>query len=459
MIRTSLAGLTVLALSAPAMMSSSAYAHRLTDVLDAADGDNIIDFVGEVSWRRTLRRAKITRDFNCLPGRGLEAESCPSAPASGELLNVKELRYERIRHEITPRFRLGLWHDLELSITMPIVADDTQDIRFAGNGGKSDGIVVTGNNSTIAPDEGRQQLFPVPVPGLPSRSGFGDMEFMIRYAPISQQRDDQRGDWVLELGYRAPTGEVMKHGNTGVGRGVHELIVATALSRRFRYVDPYARIEAVFPFAASDSLFQDYGFAQEYTAPGIRGSFDFGAEFIPFEDTKQGFKFFIALGLGATYQAEGRDYSELFDALAIGSRSCSASASPQGYNNCAVYNQHSKSSVSGKGIDGITTVENFMQLRGSLALGAQLGPYFRLGIDLSLAHDTEHYLSNASIGKVIPHPEDGVGGGRVELTGDPRFDANEHNPTYSSAIDEPGRRLRVEETTIFGFGISAAATF
>lgn len=459
MIRTSLAGLTALALAVPALAPTEARAHRVTDVLDAADGEDLFDFIGEVTYRRTLRRAKITRDFNCNPSRGMEAESCPGAPPSGVLLNVKELRYERVRHEVTPRFRFGLWHDLELSITMPIVTDDTQDIRFAGNGGKADGVIIDGELSTIAPDDG-PKLFPVPVPGLPTRSGFGDMEFMIRYAPISQERDDQRGDWVLELGYRAPTGEIMKFGNTGVGRGVHELVLATALSRRFTYVDPYVRIEAVLPFAASDSLFKDYGFAQEHVGPGARGSFDFGAEFVPYEDPKKQMKFFVSLGLGATYQAEGRDYSELFDALAIGAKAC-APSSPDSTapNNCAVFNPDSQSSVRNQAIDGITTVEDFVTLRGHLGLGAHIGPYFRLGLDLSLAHDTEHYLTNADIGKVIPSSLDN-GPGRVEPRSDAaRYNPSEHNPTYSPAIDEPGRRLRVEETTIFGLAISAALSF
>lgn len=459
MIRTSLAGLTAFALALPALAPTQARAHKVTDVLDAADGDNLFDFVGEVTYKRTLRRSKITRDFNCDPNRGMEGDSCPGATAAGTLLNVKELRYQRVRHEVTPKFRFGLWHDLELAVTMPIVIDDTQNIRFAGNGGASDGVVIDGSLSTIAPDDG-PKLFPVPVPGLPTRSGFGDMEFMIRFAPISQQRDDQRGDWVLELGYRAPTGEIMKFGNTGVGRGVHELVIGTSLSRRFTYVDPYVRVEAALPFAAADSLFKDYGFAQEHVAPGARGVFDFGAEFIPYEDTKKKMKFFVSLGLGATYQAEGRDYSDLFDALAIGSKMCAPSnPSSPAPGNCAVFNPDSNSSVRNQAIDGITTVEDFVQLRGHLGLGAQLGPYFRLGLDLTLAHDTEHYLSNADIGKVIPSQLDD-GPGRVEPRSDvARYNPNEHNPTYSPAIDEPGRRLRVEETTIFGMAISAAVTF
>ncbi|MCB9521778.1 MAG: hypothetical protein H6702_00180 [Myxococcales bacterium] len=442
-----------------ASMPALGLAHRLTDVIDADDGDDPFDAVVDVTYDRSLRRAKITREFNCNPARGREAESCPGAGAQGALLHVKELRYERIRHTITPRARFGLWHDLELSVEAPVVAEDTQAIRFAGDGGKSDGVAIDGSVSTIAPDDG-VKLFDVPTEGLPTRAGFGDMLFKLRYSPIAQERDDQRGDWTLEVGYRAPTGEVMKYGNEGVGRGVHELIFGTSLSKRFAYMDPFMAVQVAVPFGADGSLFKDYGFAQEHIDPGVRASFDMGAEIVPFEDAEKGMKFFISLGLGATYQAEGRDYSELFDALAIGARRC-APANPDtevADPNCAVYNPDSGSSVRNTPIDGVTTVEEYVTVRGNLGMGAHIGPFFRLGVDLSLAHDTEHYLSNADIGKVIPRADDD-GAGRVESRDQPRYDVNEHNPTYSPAIDAVGHRIRVEETTVFGVAVNLALTF
>lgn len=449
-------GLLVLGASVP----TGASAHRVTDVLDADDGDDPFDFVGDVTYRRSLRRGKVTREFNCSPNRGLEANSCPDAGPEGTRLHVKELRYQRWTHEVVPRARIGLWHDVELMVEAPIVIEDTQELRFAGNGGKSTGTVIDGSISTVAPDNGTQ-LFPVPTTDLlPKRAGFGDMLFKLRYAPIAQERDDQRGDWVLELGYRAPTGEVMKGGNEGVGRGVHELIVGTAFSRRFNYMDPFVKIEAIVPFPGGDSLFRDYGFAQEHIGPGVRANFDLGAEIVPYENRERSMKVFVNLGFGASYQAEGRDYHELFDALAIGSARCAPAdpANEVADSNCAVFNPDSGSSVRNTPIDGITTVEEFMVLRGTLGLGAQIGPHFKMGVDLSLAHETEHYLSNADIGKVIPHPDDD-GPGRVEARNQPRYDYNEHNPTYSPAIDATGHRLRIEETTVFRVAINAGLTF
>ena len=124
---------------------------------------------------------------------------------------MKELRFSRVTQEVVPRARFGLYHDLELLIEAPVVLANEQEIRFAGNGGDKNGVVITPENSTTMPANG-EDLFGVPPAGLPKRSGFGDTLFMIRYSPISQTRDAQRATWTIEAGYRAPTGTIMKAG-------------------------------------------------------------------------------------------------------------------------------------------------------------------------------------------------------------------------------------------------------
>lgn len=447
--------LALLVAAAPA----TAPAAEITDVIDAADGDDPFDLRIEVDYRRSLRRAKITREFNCQPSMVPEhIDTCPDAPPEGELLHVKELRYERVTHEVAPVVRVGLWHDLELKVEIPIIVGDEQTLRFAGNGGNPDSIAITPAESSIAPENG-ENLFDVP-PTLPKRSGFGDMLFMVRYAPISQERDDLRATWTLELGYRAPTGETMKYNNEAVGRGVHELIIGTALSHRFRYAEPYAKFDAVFPFASQNALFKDYGDSQQHVGPGSRTGFMAGAELVPYDDPKRGVKFYVDVALGAEYQAEGRDYSELFDALggaATGrdpSDACyadtpSSAAAP----NCARYNPDSRSRIADQPVDGLTTVEEHVTFKSRLGLGMYLSRYAKVGVTLALDHDTEHYISNADIGRDLD------GSGLVEARGTAGYDPAEHNPTYVPAIDAVGRRIRVEETTVFHVGANLSIIF
>lgn len=439
-------------------LAGAAGAAEVTDVIDADDGADLFDFVGEVGYRRVLRRAKITREYNCDPNQATnpgrfagDSTLCGDAGPAGRLIQAKELRYTRTRHEALPKVRFGLWHDLELSITAPIVITDEQEVRFAGDGGDASGTAVDGSNSQIAPENGTK-LFPVPADGLPTRAGFGDMTFLVRWAPVSRERDAARGEWAVELGYEAPTGEIMTVDNEGVGRGTHSLIIGSAFSYRFANVDPYARIGLYIPFAAKSGLFKDYGDAQTHVGPGTRLDFDLGSEFVPYVDEARGMKVYVDLGLGASYQAEGRDYSELFDALALGAKACTPEMTA-GPGNCGRYNPGSRSALAGLPHDGITTVQEHVKLRGHVGVGAHLSPNARIGLQLTLAHDTEHFISNGSIG------DDKDGSGRVEDPTSPAYDPTEHNPTFVPAIDTIGRRLRVEETTVFGVGLKFGVEF
>ncbi len=459
-------------------------AAEIADVIDADDGDDLFDFVGGVFYRRSLRRAKITREYNCTGAnnagqrrRSQDAQTCANAPPHGELLQVKELRYQEVRHEVIPRARFGLWHDLELMIEAPIVVQSEQELRFAGDGGDPDSVAITPENSSIAPgvrNDGvdPENLFEVPG-ALPTRAGFGDLLVMVRYSPVAYERSGLRagheelpsdftrlrGDWTLELGWRIPTGEVKAFGNEGVGRGVHELVLGTAFSRRFNFVDPYTSLHGIAVIPSDDSLFKDYGDAQDHVGPGHRLEFEMGAEIVPYQDNKKGMKVLIDLGVGAVWRGEGRDYNELFDALASGGESCKPEG-PDGAKNCARYNPDSRSVLSGDGNtgvphDGITTVEQYMTFRAHLGLGLHVRKYVRFALEAGIAHDTEHFLSGADIGRDLD------GTGLVEPRDNPRFHGNgeEHNPTYVKAIDEVGRRLRVEETTVFDVIASLQLSF
>ena len=84
------------------------HAAEVTNVIDAADGKDPFDFTGDVLYRRHLRRAKVTREYNCYPSmRAQDFQTCPYASASGQIVHVKELRYQRWTHEMVPRARFG----------------------------------------------------------------------------------------------------------------------------------------------------------------------------------------------------------------------------------------------------------------------------------------------------------------------------------------------------------------
>ena len=434
-----------------------ARAAEITDVVDAVDGKDPYDATVDVTYSRTLRRAKITREFACDPR--VTPDTCTDAwPGVGALVNAKELRYQRITHVMTPRLHLGIWHDLELETDLPIVLSDDQEVRFAGDGGDPNAVAVDPTISSIAPDpdgpEDPANLFDVP-PKLPSRAGFGDMSLTLKWSPFNQERDDARATWTLAFTWGLPTGDVMKPGNSGVGHGVHTLTLETSMSRRFAHAEPYFSLSGSIYAPSGDSLFKDYKFAQERIGPGPVARFEAGTEIVPYdEDGKRRLKVYIDLGLTGEYHAEGRDYNELTDAFAVGARACSLDPNVPVDANQACYNRDSNSELHGQPFDGIGTVEQFGAIRAHLGLGLYASRYFKMGAQVSLAHETEHFLSTADVGKDLD------GSGLVESRRDTtNFNANEQNPTFVPAVDAVGRRLRVEETTVFTTTFSASAVF
>ena len=112
--------------------------------------------------------------------------------------------------------------------------------------------------------------------------------------------------------------------------------------------------------------------------------------------------------------------------------------------NSAYYTPDSNSSIAGKAHDGITTVEQFVTFEARLGSGLYVSKSAKLSAQVSMAHDTEHFISNADIGRDLPDLN-----GKVDRP-------EEFNPTYVPALDETGRRIRVEETTIFTVGLTLA---
>ena len=96
--------------------------------------------------------------------------------------------------------------------------------------------------------------------------------------------------------------------------------------------------------------------------------------------------------------------------------------------------------------DGVTTVEDFVTVRGHIGFGVYASEFFKIGANLALAHETEHNISNAEIGKDIFNTPGQEG---VMIPAADNQQRSEHNPTFVPAIDTLGKRIRVQETTVF----------
>jgi len=511
------------------LVCSSVQAAEITDVIDAADEDvydgkiveDLFDFHIEPTFKQTYEQAKITREANCTGG----ADRCQNEDT---ILINKELRYQRVVNELDLEFELSIYKDLEFHVLLPIIFSDTTSLKYAKNAGKAcefdidpyNPKCVDETNSTVDPSDNRivadagdgndfttYRYFDVPdendkwLDG-PGRGGLGDLTFGIDWSPFNDQRDQLHEDpWcrnngrsTLTLGfdYTAPTAAVMKADpkNENVGRGVHELGLHVATSRRFNYVDPYMQFSFALPIP-TDSIFKDYGGGQERVGPGPSGDLTFGIEIVPWEQANADFqqKFIIDLRGHFTYVGEGRDFGPFFDAL--GSSACQSKtlaevqpggASPEcgwlaekwsnaGFENLRAIDQYSASYDPNHTLkdDGLTSYEGYGRFGASLGFNIQPIQYVQIRAGLGLDHNQEHFLTFGKAGtdvrgRVEIEPGNPSAGTRPDDSapkdGTVSFDdIKERNPVYNPTYDSVGSRFRIEEWTVFTWNVGLAFQF
>ncbi len=488
-------------------------AAEITDVVDAFDtrfdhkkGETVedpFDFHIEPRFKRTLKRAKITREAPCDPSGGdtgrfarlLGSDRC-SEPS---VLVNKELRGTRTINQMDIVGQIGLYKDLEIHFELPIVFSDVRELAFAGNGGDPTSDEVDQTNSSVDPSNSRiiediqrngrdfTTFRLMDVAGGhegPTRAGFGDMTLGIAWNPFNDFRDDTKATLKLGFDYKIPTGEVQKPGNEGVGRGVHELEWSIASSKRFKYAEPYFSVAYTLPIAAEASLFDNKGPGQTLESPGQRAEIIFGSEFVPYEDLVKENKFAIDVGLKFGYTAEGRDYSLLSDGL--GSSPCNGKTPAEIFAAVDAVNaggltgtelESAAQTAACKWIieqpgnadagspeftptdasaantqffhNGLTDYEAYATFGAYLGLYLQATRFVQFRTKLELDHQQAHFLTAARTGKDSDDANDTV-----------RFDdEDERNPYYNPTLDAVGNRFRVEETTIFTWSLAMALQF
>lgn len=490
---------------------SEADAADVTDVVDAADEGDPFDLHIEPRFRQVIKRSVIRREYPCKPDASVaDTEAFPRLDSRCDENSVvfrKEMEAERTINTLDVDVQFGLFRDLEFHLTFPVVFNDQRILRYADFDGGTGQEVVNETNSSVDPSDERivQDIQRnVPNQGAaanltqsffsthryfnlvggnrgPERRGFGDMTLGLAWNPFNDERDDTKSTLKLAFDYQMPTGEIARPGNTGVGRGVHELRWTLASSRRFRYVEPYFSLTYALPLAAEQSLFQKEGPGQTLISPGQRFEVLFGSEFIPYEDTNLGRKFVIDIGLTYSYQAEGRDYNPMFDAL--GSSQCNgltpdqvrdaieAVRNPNTSPDRATINRAAcrwildePGNALGAPVydpndnafrdvpyshDGLLDHEAYATFGARLRFDFQPSPYVSFGATVGIAHEQEHFISTARTGVDSADDNDTV-----------KFDdPNERNPRHNPNLDSVGSRFRVEETTIFNWTVDLGIMF
>src|SRR6185312_3517184 len=249
----------------------------------------------------------------------------------------------------------------------------------------------------------------------------------------------------------------------GITRGTIALEVHTLMSRRFKYVEPYGGFTALFEFQQDSS---DYGLSDVTQSlvnhPPLVGTMIAGLMIIPWENREKFGRLTFDLRFMGQYHSEGRDYSELFDAL--GSSAASSMRQP----NWAGYTSNPSGNMPPSVVDpgsqkiyntGLTDVLAYGSYRGSASVMWQASEYVKFQFGVGYAHDQGHVITGdapcnpsgnavSTSGPCHTSSSGANGSSTYNVTGVP-------NPNYRASINDVGRRFWVDASNTFDLFASA----
>jgi hypothetical protein len=433
-------------------------AAEVTDVASAFDEDNPFDFRFRVSYRHSEKRAQIKRELEGI------------SPTQSQIAVLRDLAYARRQDTMSLRAEFGIFQDLQLHAELPIIFGDTESYSFdQSEGGNcryppdpNPNCVNGSNSSTVAdglvPASGFDATHSGASIGAPTLfrgvdrgaigggglDSFDTFNFGLTWAPVSQKRDDTKPTWILALEPQISIGNIKAFdrqrpsANHAVSEGIHRIVARTAISHRWRWVDPYIGFWYMYPVARGDSLFKDYGPSQKVKNPMQQGGTVFGVELVPFEKPRDGHKIAIDLRGRIEGHFSGRGYSEIWELLA--SSPALACDNTHADFNPACNSGATTNAYQGQPFTGVTTIENYATLGTDFSLDVQVGRHARFRTSFLYTHDQSHLVTGEDIG--VPS----TASGRV-------MTAPEFNPAYRAVIDQVGRRYKVDNVDVFDFQI------
>jgi hypothetical protein len=430
------------------------------------EGDPFDVYVG-VDYEAQIKRAAIMREF-AGPEDGV---------ADGPIPVVKDLYYEQYRHVITPHLHVGIFHDLEINVALPIVVSDDRSYELDQRLGKE--CIFTGpdancvnldNSSTfrdgILPNDGGSFGYDAsdPATGFTSgttvfrgvtRAGLDQIHLGVTWAALNQERDDTKPTWTISAQFRLPIGKRMGFDRTSpgredsVGRGITEVKVSTSLSKRTTWAEPFVTFWWLSPMPMDggdptddDGIkYWDVGFGQESVYPQQEAGTTFGFNGITWQNPREQQYLAIEVRAKAVAHFQGRGYSEAWELFAYGGDAANDPTAPL---------RVDLDPTAGENIvghPGVTTIENYMTFGGRLGLRGQIGENARFSASFELAYDQSHRISWTDAGIDGDDPGD-----RVD-------EDEERNPLFTRITDLPGRRYLVDESVTYVFIFAGMLTF
>jgi len=257
----------------------------------------------------------------------------------------------------------------------------------------------------------------------------------------------------------------------GVSRGTTGLELHTYLSKRIKYIEPYGGFKTLFEFQNDSS---DYGQSDLKGSlvnhPPLVGTMILGLNVIPWEVRDQFQRITIDFRFTGSYATEGRDYTELFDAL--GSSDAPNLRMPQyaEYTRNPSFDPNNpttdvRSIVNSRSQKVYYTGLNDTQQHGRYNFSTQFtwqaGSYVKFNVGGGYTIVQSHFITfdgacNPDFSddpfKAGPCHQENAGGGVPTPTGIP-------NPNYRAVINAPGRRFKVDDSNGWDVWLNATVMF
>lgn len=461
---------------------------EVVDVIDAFDDKDPFDLTLSLGLSQSWKSSRITRETSIT-----EAEFS-SGGFTANTLNVAQ--YSEVTTRLNTRADIGVYKDFALFVRMPIILSNDRKLEGVDGSENVQGISLQGYPG--------EQLFQLPF-NSPTRSGIEYLAVGIDVNVMNQWRDSTKPTWLMGVEGRfsvsepmhacndaapegrvscADPGDVNQNGvadesdleadnfsgsrAAGVSRGTTGLAFRTLMSKRIKYIEPYAGITGLFEFQNGSS---DFGKTDVEGAlvnhPPFEGTLVLGMAVMPWEALDRFQRVELDFRFGGTYRSEGRDYSELFDAL--GSSSAASMRDPRfakyrantGNNSDDVPSVVDESS-SKIYMTGITDVQAYGLYTLSTQASWLANELLKFNLGLGYTFVQGHLITydqpcnpdlKGEIGDAGPcRNSGGVDTGGFSATGIP-------NANYREVINTPGRRFRVDSSSGVDLWINAALTF
>ncbi len=471
---------------------------EITQVADAFDDKDLFDLNLSLGYESTWTSSVIHRDSSIgqagLGGGGFTQSN----------LNVAQ--YKQTTSRLLTRADIGLYKDIALVIRVPIILSDDRQLSGIDGSDKQQSVALAG-------DPG-EQLFSLPFKS-PTRSGIEYLAVGLDAAIMNQARDRTKPTWVIGVEGRFNVSEPMHACNPnsgglnqgggqvqcaypsdinrngkgnegtnpdtggslegrfsggrppGVSRGTTALEGHTYVSRRLKYIEPYGGFRALFEFQNSSS---DYGSTDLKGVlanhPPLRGTLLFGMNVMPWEIPDQFQRITLDFRFTGTYVSEGRDYSELFDALGSSDAKSVRAPNYAEYQACTPgANCQNATSVVNTGSEkvyftGITDVQQHGTYRLSTEFTWQAGEYIKFHVGGGYTLVQSHYITfdqacnpafSGDSSKAGPcHDQTTTGSSSVSGT---------PNPNYRRSINDPGQRFKVDDSHAIDAWVNATVMF